>query len=79
MRYFKAREERETQDAAFRMYVGTGIQFIVENTAEFVGSGKGLRDYVEFIGLKEVDNRTGDEVAAEIIKRAGLRLNDEPI
>ena len=60
------------QNAAFRLYIGTGMQFAVEHLAHFVGGGSILMDYAEFIGIKPKDTRTGDEIAADIITRAGL-------
>ena len=78
MRYFRAKEAQYTQDAAYRFYVGNGIQIISENTGRMVG-GRQLKDYSEFMGLKPVDNRSGDEIAADIIKRAGLGVKNESI
>ena len=72
MRYFRAKESLNLQDAAFRLYVGTGVQYMVEYLAGLTGGGKCLADYAEFIGIKPRDTRTGDEIAADIITRAGL-------
>lgn len=33
-----------------------------------------MTDYSELIGITEPDNRTGDEIAADIIARAGLEV-----
>ena len=33
-----------------------------------------MTDYSELIGVTEPDNRTGDEIAADIISRAGLEV-----
>ena len=71
MRYYRAKEAENAQTAAYRFYIGNGIQIISENTGLMVG-GRKLRDYSEFMGLKPVDNRSGDEIAADIINRAGL-------
>lgn len=79
MRYFRAKETEDMQSAAFRLYVGTGVQYLVENTAAFVGNTRVLTDFVSFIGLKKPDNRTGDEIAEDIIRRAGLKVNHESI
>lgn len=43
----------------------------------YIGQGKSLaKRYAEIIGLekKEADNRTGDEIAADVINRMGLKL-----
>ncbi len=74
MRYFRAQEQRETQEAAFRLYIGTGVQYMVEYIAGLCGGGKALMPYADFMQFKPADTRSGDEIAADIIKRAGLKV-----
>lgn len=74
MRVFRAYEAKDEQDAAFRLYMGTGIQIIAENTASLAGAGKTLRPYAEFFDIVPADDRTGDEIAADIIKRHNLKV-----
>ena len=72
MRYFRAKEAQYAQDAAFRLYIGTGVQFAVEHLAHLAGGGNILVSYAEVMGIKPKDTRTGDEIAADVIARAGL-------
>lgn len=61
---------------AFRTYVTDALMILTENTAKFAG-GKTLQvSYYDLISkrYKKVDNRTGNEIAADVIARAGLTL-----
>lgn len=52
------------------------LMIMTENTAKFAG-GKSLQvSYYDLISkrFKKVDNRTGNEIAADVIARAGLTL-----
>lgn len=74
MRYFRAQEACEMQRAAFRLYVGTGTQYLVEYVASLCGGQRALMPYADFMQFKPADTRSGDEIAADIIKRAGLKV-----
>lgn len=50
-----------------------GIQLIVSYTAGFVGGRDGLANWQDLMNKKQQDERSGDEIAAEVIRRAGLR------
>lgn len=67
MRYFRAKERDYIHDAAYRLYMTKAMQL----TVEAVG-GVHMTDFSVLIEPKPVDNRSGDEVAADIIARAGL-------
>ena len=49
----------------------------MENTAKFAGGNYINARYIDVIEPKKVDNRTGDEIVADIIKRAGLVVKSE--
>lgn len=48
------------------------LKIITENTAKYCGGRFQTKSYVDFLDLKPVDNRSGEEIAADIIKRAEL-------
>lgn len=47
---------------------------IGKNTANFAGGTFMQRRYVDFIDSSKQDDRTGEEIAADIIRRAGLEV-----
>ena len=53
------------------------LQITVENTAKFAGGSYIKARYIDIIEPKKVDTRTGDEIVADIIKRAGLVVKSE--
>ncbi len=51
-----------------------------ENTAKFSGGIYPTSSYFDFVRPKEEDTRTGAEIAADIIKRAGIEvIVNEPV
>ena len=49
----------------------------MENTAKFSGGNYIKARYIDVIEPKKADNRTGDEIVEDIIKRAGLVVKSE--
>ena len=72
MRYYRSRERDDAENAAFRLYAAKKLHIIAETVGHIH-----LPDYAELIEMKPVDNRTGDEIAADIIKRAGLTFGGD--
>lgn len=70
MRYAIARANAEAKLTAYRIYVTDALMIIGENTAKFAGGNHLTRRYIESISPE--DARTGEEIAADVIKRAGL-------
>lgn len=70
MRYVKARLEEEERTWTYRFYVANSLQNIPQ--------GKHLQSTLHDIiyNPQPVDTRTGDEIAADIIFRAGLVFGD---
>ena len=67
---------KEQEEKRYRAYVTDTLMLISENTARFVSEGKYMnRRWAD--ALKPQDNRTGDEIAAEVILNAGLRFQEE--
>ena len=62
--YCAARLDREMKEKAYRVYVTDSLKAII---------GANSR-YMDWVSLKPVDNRTGAEIAAEVIKKAGLKV-----
>lgn len=57
-------------------YVSEALKVIAEMTGLTAGATVTMKDFRELAGWtdKKHDDRNGDEIAADIIKRAGLRF-----
>ena len=64
---------QQAKDTAYRVYVTDCLKLIAENTGNI---SLKLR-YYDIINPKKTDTRTGDEIVADIIKRAGLVVKSE--
>ena len=74
MRYAIARFNQHRRDLAYRFYVSECLRMIGENTAKVGGGSYMTAKFEEIIIQKPDDNRTGEELAADIIKRAGIEV-----
>ena len=74
MRYAIARYQSQQRDSAYRIYVTDCLRIASENTAKMVGGSYITAKFADIINPKPVDNRTGEEIAANIIKRAGIEV-----
>lgn len=74
MRYATAKASAEAKLTAYRIYVSDALMLIGKNTANFAGGDFMQRRYVDIIGSAKQDTRTGEEIAADIIRRAGLEV-----
>ena len=68
-----SKANQQAKDTAYRVYVTDCLKLIAENTGNI---SLKLR-YYDIIHPKKSDNRTGDEIVADIIKRAGLVVKSE--
>ena len=50
------------------------MRVITENTAKMSGGSYISAKLADIINPKTADNRTGEEIAADIIKRAGIEV-----
>ena len=75
MRYAMARYQSQQRDLAYRIYVTDCLRIISENTAKMCGGSYITAKLADIINPKLVDDRTGEEIAADIIKRAGIEVN----
>jgi len=73
MRYVTARWKEKQRDDAYRIYITDALMAISNNTMTFGGGSSISVRFADLIYRKQ-DTRTGDEVAADVIKRAGLTL-----
>ena len=64
---------QQAKDTAYRVYVTDCLKLIAENTGNI---SLKLR-YYDIIQPKKADTRTGDEIVADISKRAGLVVKSE--
>ena len=74
MRYAMARYQSQQRDLAYRIYVSECLRIISENTAKMGGGSYITAKLSDIINPKPADNRTGEEIAADIIKRAGIEV-----
>ena len=74
MRYAVARYQSQQRDLAYRIYVCDCLRMISENTANSGGGIFMTAKFADIINPKTVDSRTGEEIAADIIKRAGIEV-----
>ena len=72
-----ARLNERTKTEAYRIYVTDALRVVAENTARFASGNYIKARYADMIEPKKQDNRTGDEIVADIIKRAGLVVKHE--
>ena len=74
MRYAIARYQSQQRDLAYRIYIADCLRIISENTAKMGGGSYITVKLADIINPKPVDNRTGEEIAADIIKQAGIEV-----
>lgn len=74
MRYAMARFNQHRRDLAYRIYVSECLRMISENVASRGGRSYMAVKFEDVLNPKPVDNRTGEELAADIIKLAGIEV-----
>ena len=58
----------------WQKYVGECLRTITENTAKYVGGSYMTTKWTDIVDPKPKDTRSGAEIAADVIKKAGLTL-----
>lgn len=72
--------KRQQEESAFKIYVAECMRTMTVNTAKFAGGSYIQAKFYDIINPKPQDNRTCEEITADIIQRAGLVVKqDEPI
>lgn len=61
----------------FRYYVTDSLMYINESVANALGGTYLQGRFADMFKEKAEDDRTGDEIALEVIKRAGLKTRQE--
>ena len=74
MRYAIARFNQHQRDLAYRIYIADCLRMVTENTAKAVCGSYISAKFADIINPKPVDNRAGEEIAADIIKQAGIEV-----
>ena len=67
-------QKQKYEETRYRMYITDALKLISENTAKFVGGSYIAARWYE---KKDNDQRSGDEIAKDIIKRANLKVGGE--
>lgn len=57
---------------AYKIYTTDALKAVTVNTARFNGGSEMKIRFVDLIDKKQVDTRTGDEIALDVIEKAGL-------
>lgn len=80
MRYVDSRLKEKQREIAYRIYVTDALKILTTNSARMAGgSVLSVRYYDAVNNAGNHDDRTGDDVALDVILRAGLRFEDESI
>ena len=66
--------QKEQEDKAVKIYYAECLRIISENMAKMGGGSYITVKLADIIDSKPVDNRTGEEIAADIIKQAGIEV-----
>ena len=65
---------KQAREEAFRSYIADTLKTINDNfTKRFGGASYKLR-YIELVTAEKEPEKSGDEIARDIIKRAGLKV-----
>ena len=59
---------------AYRIYIADCLRILSENTAKVGGGSYITAKFSDIINPKPVEKRTGEEIAADIINRAGIEV-----
>ena len=71
-----ARLNERAKTEAYRIYVTDALRIVAENTARYGGNYIKAR-YADIIEPKKQDNRTCEEITADIVARCGLVVKHE--
>ena len=74
MRYAIARYQSQQRDLAYRIYVTDCLRMVTENAAKMSQGAYTAARFYDVINPKHVEKQTGEEIAADIIKRAGIEV-----
>ena len=69
-----ARLNEKARNDAYRIYVTDALRLVAENTARYASGDCIKARYADMIGPKKQDNRTCEEITADIVARCGLTI-----
>ena len=72
-----ARLNEKARNDAYRIYVTDALRLVAENTARYASGDYSKMRYAEIIEPKKQDNRTCEEITADIVARCGLVVKHE--
>lgn len=58
----------------YRMYTAECLRVLTENTAKYAGGNAITAKYTDMVNPKPKDTRSGEEIAADVIKKCGLKV-----
>ena len=79
MRYALARYRTHQRDLAYRIFVTDCQRMISENTAKSVAGNYISKRFASLMSYVKEDTRSGEEIAADVIKKAGLVVKHESV
>ena len=74
MRYAQARYNQHQRDLAYRIFVSEGLRILTENTAKMVQGAYLTVNFLDIIDPKPKDERSGAEIASDVLTRAGIEV-----
>lgn len=70
---------RQREESAFHIYAAECLRTITENTAKLAGGSFVQASFLDMIDPKPQDERTCEEITADVVRRCGLVVNNESI
>ena len=67
MRYVEARLEEHDREETYRIYVTRSLQIAPKGESL-------VKSYSDFLNPESIDTRSGNEIAADVIVKAGLKF-----
>lgn len=72
-----ARVNERAKTEAYRIYVTDALRIVAGNTARYAGGDCIKARYIDVVEPKKQDNRTCEEITADIVARCGLVVKHE--
>lgn len=69
-----ARLNERAKTEAYRIYVTDALRLVAENTARYASGDYIKARYADMIEPKRQDNRTCEEITADVVARCGLTI-----
>lgn len=68
---------REREEELYRSYLAETVRLAGEDIARLTGGQYLAKSWSELISPEMPDERSGDEIAADVIRKAGLKLKGD--